>query len=290
MSKNSGLGKGLSAIFAENDIQEDKGIQKIRITLIEPKKDQPRKIFDSNALSQLAESIAANGVLQPILVRESLNGFYQIIAGERRWRAAKLAGLNEIPAIIIDADELKAAQFALIENIQRENLNAYEEAEAYRSLIHEYGLTQEEVSAKVGKNRSTIANSIRLLDLPKEVTDYLKEDKLTAGHCRAILGLQDKSKALELANKVIKRNMSVRETENAVKAANRPSKTDVRLQPTDSLVPYIADLEKKVRELSNHKILISTGAKKYIKIDYTNNKDLEELLEKICGQSIIEKE
>lgn len=297
MAKKSGLGRGIDVIWSDNSIEETvRGeVQKIRISLIEPKLDQPRQNFDAEALSQLADSIAANGVLQPILVRaSSQEGFYQIIAGERRWRASKQAGLTEIPAIIVEADELKAAQYALIENLQREDLDAWEEAAAYNKLIHDFGLSQEDVAGTLGRSRSAVANSLRLLDLPDEVTELLRARKLSAGHCRALLGLRDRTKMLPLAEKAVNRNLSVREVESAVKTANRAYLAEMRAAGGDEngvRVDYLAELETRATSMIGRRLRIQTGKRrKIISIEYQNDADLEELLLKICGEGIIEKE
>lgn len=289
--KKKSLGRGLDEIFMDNSLDSDvqSGISTLRISMVEPKADQPRKFFDSEALSQLADSIAANGVLQPILVRETFGGRYQIIAGERRWRASKLAGLSEIPAIILEADDLKVAQIALIENLQRENLNAYEEAQAYKALSDEYSLTQEEISLKIGKSRSAVANSLRLLDLPDEISQLLREDKLSAGHCRALLGLKDRSMALSLAEKMIARGMSVRDAEALVRAANKkkPEKDDDEIEPV--VVDYTAELEKKVTGLTGRYCKIqSKGARKTVSFEFADDEDLEEILSLICKTDIKE--
>ena len=205
MAKKGGLGRGLDSLFLDNSFDEvnKNAIEEIKISLIDPKSNQPRKYFDNEALAQLADSIAAHGVLQPIIVREITAGRYQIIAGERRWRASKLAGKTEIPCIIVDKDDLKAAQIALVENIQRENLNPLEEALAYRALAKEYEMTQEELSAQVGKSRSAIANSLRLLDLPEEVLPFVASGELSAGHARTLLGLKDRAMIEALAKKIV---------------------------------------------------------------------------------------
>ena len=289
--KKKSLGRGLDEIFMDNSLDSDvqSGISTLRISMVEPKADQPRKFFDSEALSQLADSIAANGVLQPILVRETFGGRYQIIAGERRWRASKLAGLSEIPAIILEADDLKVAQIALIENLQRENLNAYEEAQAYKALSDEYSLTQEEISLKIGKSRSAVANSLRLLDLPDEISQLLREDKLSAGHCRALLGLKDRKMALSLAEKMIARGMSVRDAEALVRAANKkkPEKDEDEIEAI--VVDYTAELEKKVTGLTGRYCKIqSKGARKTVSFEFADDEDLEELLSLICKTDIKE--
>ena len=299
MAKKNGLGRGLPQLFEDNSIEEavkQGDVQKLRISLIEPNLEQPRRHFDAEALSLLADSIAENGVLQPILVRASAQeGFYQIIAGERRWRASKQAGLSEIPAIIVEADEWKAARFALIENLQREDLDAWEEAAAYNSLIHHFDLSQEEVAAALGKSRSAIANSLRLLDLPEEISEYLREKKLTAGHCRAILGLREKEVMLPLAERAVSRNLSVREVETAVKAANRAylarSREEEPAEDVPVQVDYVADLESRATALIGRPLHIKTGKrKKLLQIEYQDDRDLEELLEKLCGESLVERE
>ena len=216
--KNSGLGRGLDAIFLNNALSEEPShsedaIARLKISMVDPKSDQPRKYFDKEALEQLADSIVENGLLQPILVREYGDGRYQIIAGERRFRASKIAGLTEIPAIVLDKDDKKAAQIALIENIQREDLNPLEEALAYKSLADEYDMTQEELSIKVGKSRSAIANSVRLLDLPDEVLTLVASKELSAGHARTILGLKKKDAMILLAQRAVEEGLSVRTLE-----------------------------------------------------------------------------
>ncbi len=288
MAKKTGLGRGLDFIFDDNSIEaENSGVTMLRISDVEPKADQPRKNFDNEALSQLADSIAANGVLQPILVRDAGGGFYQIIAGERRWRASKLAGLTEIPAIVMEADDLRTAQIALIENIQRENLNAYEEAKAYRALIDQFDLTQEEVAGQLGKSRSAIANSLRLLDLPEEISDLLRSDKLSAGHCKALLGLRDRSKIRALAEKIVASGMSVREAETAVRQANKVKKEEPETVPVE--VDYVAELEKKVTALTGRYCKIQTkGQRKTVSIEYGGDGDLEKLLSILCGQDVTE--
>lgn len=291
MAKKPALARGLDSIFSDNTPSDggSGGVLKLRISDVEPKSDQPRKDFDPEALSQLADSIAANGVLQPILVREvGSGGMYQIIAGERRWRASKLAGLLEIPAIVMDADDLTTAQIALIENIQRTDLNPYEEACAYRDLAKGFGLTQEEVSARLGKSRSAVANSLRLLDLPDPVAELLRSGELSAGHCRALLGLKDHGAIEDLAKKVSARNLSVRETEAAVRALNkaRPKKEE---DDEEVRVDYTNELERRVTDLCGRYCRItSKGRRKTVTVEYGGEDDLEELLSAICGKNITE--
>ena len=293
MAKKMSLGRGLDSIFGDNEIEtKDSQVQKVRIGMIEPKADQPRQHFDNEALSQLADSIAIHGVLQPILVRPSARaGFYQIIAGARRWRASKQAGLSEVPVIVVDADELQTAQFALIENLQREDLDAWEEGAAYSRLMRDFGLTQEEVSVKLGKSRSAVANSLRLLDLPEDVVELLRSKQLSAGHCRALLGLKDREQMFALANRAVVRNLSVREVEAAVKAANRTRKEENGPEVDGGVirVDYLADLEKRATSLIGRRVAIQAGKrKKILSVEYQTNEDLEELLLKLCGSEIIE--
>lgn len=289
MAKNKGLGRGLEAIFDDNSIDIEKsGHAMVRISLIEPKKDQPRLTFDREALASLADSIAANGVLQPIIVRESIGGMYSIIAGERRWRAAKLAGLTEIPVIVMDADEFMAAKIAMIENLQRENLNPYEEAKGYRDLMDNYSLTQEEISLQIGKSRSAIANSLRLLELPAEVIELIVDGTLSAGHGRALLGLKDKSQIVPMAIRAAARNLSVREVESAVKTANKKA-ADSDDIPAVPKVNYLADLEDKVTTALGRRCrIINTAKKKTIQLEFNDDDDLQDLLTAICGRAPIE--
>lgn len=278
-------------IFSDNEIESSGGgISTLRISDVEPKADQPRRDFDTEALASLADSIMQNGVLQPILVRETGKGLYQIIAGERRWRASKMAGLTEIPAIITEADDLKTAQIALIENIQREDLNPVEEAEAYRTLMDNFDLTQEEVASKVGKSRSAVANSMRLLDLPASAAKYLREGVLSAGHCRALLGLRDRDMIEALAEKIVLKNLSVRETEKAVKDANKTKKAPEAEKDDEPLtVNYVAELERKVTGVCGRYCKINAkGKRKTVTVEYEGDGDLEELLSLICGKDITE--
>lgn len=288
-AKKSGLGRGLDSLFLDTFEDENRkgGVQEIKISLIDPKSGQPRKVFDSEALAQLADSIAVHGVLQPILLREIGGDRYQIIAGERRWRASKLVGLTEIPAIVLDKDELAAAQIALVENVQRENLNPIEEAMAFRSLANEYGMTQEELSRQVGKSRSAIANALRLLDLPDEVLKLVSEGALSAGHARTLLGLRDREQILPLAKRAIELGLSVRELEDAVKRANRPIREKTEPEATFQ-VNYVAELEQKMMQGLGRKVKItSTGSKKLVSLYFEDNEDLEALLRSILGDEFV---
>ena len=288
--KNSGLGRGLDAIFLDNSHADDAptGEGKViglKLSLIDPRADQPRKHFDEDALQGLADSILKNGVFQPILVREYGEGRYQIIAGERRFRASKMAGLSEIPAIILDKDNQKTAQIALIENIQREDLNPVEEAMAYRSLADEYNMTQEELSSEIGKSRSAIANAMRLLDLPDEVLALVAGGALSAGHARTLLGVKNKENMLPLAEACIEKSWSVRVLEEEVKRANRPVRTDLPKEKEAPLVDYQRELELNLQRHFGRQVRIKgNGKKKCLCFFYEDNMDLTELLEAICGE------
>lgn len=290
--KNSGLGRGLDAIFLENTLEKENEnlenqISHLRISLVDPKSDQPRKNFDKEALEELADSILQNGLLQPILVREYGEGRYQIIAGERRFRASKIAGLTEIPAIILDKDDRKAAEIALIENIQREDLNPIEEAMAFKALAEEYDLTQEELSLKVGKSRSAIANATRLLDLPDEVLGLVASGELSAGHGRTLLGLRSHENMVILAKKVIELDLSVRQLEDEVKRANRPKRTDPIEEPLP-FVDYFRDMEIRIQSHLGRKVKIEgKGKKKTLTLFYEDNEDLDEILELLCGKDFL---
>lgn len=290
--KKTGLGKGLESIFADNyteKVAKNDGVTKLKLSQIEPKSDQPRKYFDTDLLESLADSIAQHGLLQPILVRLVDSGFYQIIAGERRYRASKMAGLTEIPVVVVEADELKTAELAIVENIQREDLNPYEEAQAYASLMDDFDLTQEQVSEKVGKSRSAIANALRLLDLPEEVLEMLKTGDISAGHARALLGLHDKDAIVDTAQKILIRSLSVRDTEALVKKLNKLLQNADENEDDEIVVDYVKDLETRARDLIGRQVKIkSKGKSKSIQIEYTDNEDLEQILVKLCGKKIIE--
>lgn len=292
-----GLGRDLYDIFGDNETVSAKNAaaEKISITSISPRKDQPRKNFDKEALELLADSVSKFGVLQPILVRkdEFDPTSYEIIAGERRWRAAKLAGLSDIPAVVIESDELKTAQLSIIENVQREDLNPVEEAMAYRTLIDKFNLKQDEVAQQVGKNRSTVANMLRLLDLPEEAVEMLREGLLTTGHARALLGLTNEEAIMPLARKVAENNMSVRDVETAVKRINAASEeqADEELaapSPYKMMArSYMKDLERRSMEALGRKVrILQTSRKRVVELSFDSNDDLEVLLTAICGQEI----
>ena len=292
MAKKKGLGRGLDAIFQDNAFPEEQSTSRDRLTvpisMIDTNPDQPRKAFDTEALAGLADSISANGLLQPILVRER-GGRYEIIAGERRYRASRMAGLNEVPVIIVEADDVSTAKFALIENLQREDLNAYEEAAAYKALMTEYSLSQEEISTTIGKSRSAIANSLRLLDLPDTIVKYLISGMLSAGHCRALLGLKDRTNMLPLAEKCIAKELSVRDVESAVRSLNKKKPEEDEVDTGEVKVNYFDELEKRFTGMTGRQLKIAhNGATKSIKIEYRDDEDLVDILKKLAGEELLE--
>lgn len=289
MAKTSGLGKGLGALFTENEIATEtkNEITVLRISLIEPDREQHRKTFDEQALSELSDSIQTHGLIQPIIVRPLENGNYRIIAGERRWRASKMAGLEEVPVIIRDAEDMEAAEIALIENLQREDLNPVDEANGYDRLICDYNITQEEVAKKVGKSRSVVTNALRLLNLPPDVLMLLKERKVSAGHARTLLGLKDTELISEACKTVVGKSLSVRATEKLVKQLNspKPQKTQQEL----SKDAYIKDAERKLTSELGRRVNIKyTSGKESgsLVLEYFDNDDLEEILSLLCRNDV----
>ena len=291
--KNSGLGRGLDAIFLNNSLENtnassENKITELPISMVDPKSDQPRKSFDTESLEELAKSIEENGLLQPILVREYGNGRYQIIAGERRFRASKIAGLSDIPAIILDRDDRKVAEISLIENIQRENLNPIEEAMAFKALANEYGLTQEELSERVGKSRSAIANATRLLDLPEAVLAMVASGELSAGHGRTLLGVKNQDNLILLAKRTVELDLSVRQLEEEVKRINKPQKPEPEEEELP-IVDYFKEMALRVQSHLGRRVEINgKGRKKSITLYYEDNEDLDELLKLLCGEDFLD--
>ena len=289
----SGLGRDFYSLLDDNILSGDKNnaATMLRIADVEPRSDQPRKTFAHESLEQLADSIGQFGVLQPIIVRENklLAGTYEIIAGERRWRASKMAGLNEIPAVVLEGDDLKAAQVAVIENVQREDLNPVEEAMAYDVLIDRYGLTQEQVAKQVGKNRSTITNMLRLLELPTEVLELLKNGEISAGHARALLGLKDEDKMPSLAQRIIEKGLSVRDVERTVRLLNYEPDVVEDDEESGLLMQrkaYMKDLEHRAVGVLGRRVkILKTAKKKVVELAYSDDEDLEALLKTICGET-----
>ena len=287
----NGLGRDFYSLLDDNILGSDKSsaATNLRISEVEPRSDQPRKTFAPEALSQLADSIGQFGVLQPIIVRESalLAGTYEIIAGERRWRAAKMAGLSEIPAVILDGDDLKAAQVAVIENVQREDLNPVEEAMAYDALIDRFGLTQDQVAKQVGKSRSAVTNTLRLLDLPDEVLELLRNGSLSAGHARALLGLKNEEQMPILAQKIMEKDLSVRDVEKTIRLMNYEPEaldTDEECALTQRKA-YMKDLEHRAVTVLGRRVrILKSAKKKVVELVYSDDDDLEALLKTICGE------
>ncbi|MBR4893260.1 MAG: ParB/RepB/Spo0J family partition protein [Clostridia bacterium] len=278
MALKRGLGKGLSTMINTIEPETDKNVvSQLNIIDVEPNKEQPRKNFDKEALDSLTSSIKEIGVILPIIVVKKDSGRYQIIAGERRWRAAKLAGLKTIPAIIKNYEEKEAAEVALIENLQREDLNPIEEAKGYKSLIDGFSMTQEEISKRVGKSRSAITNSLRILNLPEKIIKYLITGEISQGHGRALLSVNDDNLKIELADKIIKEGLNVRQVESLVKNISNTKKEKVKKMT--QLDIEIKSIEERISKSLSTKVTIKHGAKKgKIEIEYYGNDDLERLL------------
>lgn len=289
--KKTGLGKGLDALFGasplvteveeeqtKEQIEDNENLKTLKITDVEPNRDQPRKTFNQESLEELADSIKTYGVIQPIVVTKK-DGYYAIVAGERRWRAAKIAGLEEIPAIIRDDDEQTNKEIALIENIQREDLNPYEKALGIRQLMDKYGLTQEQVSKKIGKSRSSVSNTVRVLYLAPDVLELVKQGKLSEGHCKALAGISDPKRQYEAAIRMIERGESVRQAESK----NRTTKKEKKLDPKYQYL--YEDIEDRFQGFFGTKVKLDQGKRKgRIIIEYHNNDDLERMLNLIKGE------
>lgn len=281
MKKTSALGKGLASLIPESDLKfnDREQVLTIDINLIKPNKDQPRKNFDDEKLMELANSIKEHGIIQPIIVKEE-NNIYTIIAGERRWRAAKQLNLKEVPVIVKDLTEKEVVEISLIENIIRENLNPIEEAMAYKRLLKEFDLTQEEISKQVSKSRSTIANALRLLNLDERIQGYLIEGVISEGHGRAILGLDNKENQYIVAQKVIDENLNVRQTESLVKnyGKHQEDKEPIR-KPVEDI--YYKDIKVRLENHFNTKVNINNNSKNKgkIEIEYYSPEDLQRIIE-----------
>ena len=279
MASNKGLGKGLGALlgdFAE-ETAENSAYQLLPIYKVEPNPDQPRQDFDEEELQALADSITVHGVIQPLTVRQLPSGYYQIIAGERRWRAARLANLSEVPVVVMEADDKKAMELALIENLQRQDLNPVEEALGYQVLMEQYGLTQEEAATRVGKSRPAVANALRLLGLCPEVLEKVKKGELSAGHARAILTLKTEKKQLEAAQKIIALALSVRQAETLCKNMNKEPQPE---KQTVFAVDYVAECEKNLSKHLGRGVKIVNGKRKgRFELEFYGQEDLQHLLE-----------
>ncbi|MBR4989694.1 MAG: ParB/RepB/Spo0J family partition protein [Oscillospiraceae bacterium] len=277
---NKGLGKGLGALlgdFTEEPLEKS-AYQMLPIYKVEPNPDQPRQDFDEEELQALADSIEIHGIIQPLTVRELPSGYYQIIAGERRWRAARIANLSEVPAVIMEADDRKVKELALIENLQRQDLNPVEEALGYQSLMQEYGLTQEDAAKRVGKSRPAVANALRLLNLPGEVMEMVRSGKLSAGHARAVLVLKTEKKQLEAAQKISALGLSVRQAELLCK--NMAKEAPVKPEPDVIHVDYVAECEKQLSKQLGRGVKIINGKRKgKFELEFYGPEDLQILLD-----------
>ncbi len=286
MARKSGLGKGLEALFEDNSsVAGENGQEIIKISEISPNKDQPRKEFDLTALEQLADSIREHGVIQPLILRPMSSGGYQIVAGERRYRASRMAGLTELPAVIRDLSDKEAMELALIENLQREDLNPIEEAQGYQELMDHYGFTQETVSKSVGKSRPAVANALRLLRLPQPLMTHVQNGDLSAGHARALLSLNDEKLMEETAQKVMLKGMTVREIEKLSKSSENPKKEKRSFPKGDS---FYEEMELALSSELGRKVKVQAQRKKgSLTIEFYGKEDLKELvsrLEKLIGK------
>lgn len=280
MASQKGLGRGLGALLGDfdQDAAEDSAYKLLPLHRVEPNPDQPRQDFDEEELAALAESIRVHGVLQPLTVRETGGGYYQIIAGERRWRASRMAGLTDVPAIVIEADDRKAKELALIENLQRQDLNSVEESLGYQSLMNEFGLTQEEAAQRVGKSRPAVANALRLLTLDEKVLDMLRAGELTAGHAKAILMLKSEKKQLEAAQKIANLGLSVRQAELLCK--NMSKEQPEKKEPATFQVDYVRECEKSLSKHLGRGVRIVNGKRKgRFELEFYGQDDLQTLLD-----------
>ena len=285
MASERGLGKGLGALLGDAALQsQEGGSVSLPLAQVEPGLKQPRKRFDEETLADLADSIRTHGIIQPLTVRRLSSGYYQIIAGERRWRAAKLAGLSEVPAVIIEADDRKVMELGLIENLQREDLNPMEEAMGYRTLMEEYGLTQEETAQRVGKSRPAVANALRLIALPDAIRHLVEEGQLSAGHARALLSISSSTLQKKLAQKIIAEGLSVRQTEALAKrfAREEAQEETAYAAPPDPMKLYRDAAAKDLTTRWGRKVSFTMGPKKgKLEFEFYNDEDLTELLDRL---------
>lgn len=281
--KKAGLGKGLDALFIDNSTEE-KGDMLINLNEIEPNREQPRKYFDDEALRELSESIAKHGVIQPLLVRPLSDGGYQLIAGERRWRASRMAGLSQVPVVVKEMTDQEAMELALIENLQREDLNPIEEAEGFKLLMDTYNFTQEQAAERVGKSRPAVANALRLLVLPEEILDMVKMGKLSAGHARTILPITDKKLLMKLVDEILAKDLSVRETERLVKTLSKPA--EEKSKKKSKRDSFYDECELSIRETMGRKakINVSKNNKGTIELEFFSKEDLEKILMALSNQ------
>ena len=288
--KRQSLGKGLDALFVDNHV-ETGSVSQLRLTDIEPNKNQPREDFDEKALRELADSIAVHGVLQPLVVRPLSGGIYQIVAGERRWRASRMAGLSEIPVVIKELSDSETLEIAIIENLQREDLNPVELAQGYQSLADDYGLTQEQIATKVGKSRSAVANTIRLLNLPKQIQTLVAEGKISSGHARALLAITYEELLLETADRVMRENLTVREVENIAKhqeklvAGKEPNKKEPQASVSWGEDSYYKEIELALStELSRKVSVTHDDNKGRLVLEFYNKEDLAAIAKRLSEE------
>lgn len=282
--EKKGLGMGLDALFAANayDDEPEAELLIVPINRVEPREDQPRRNFDPKALEDLSDSIRQYGLIQPITVRKLPNDYYQIIAGERRWRAARLAELNEVPVRVLEADDRRTAELALVENLQREDLNPIEEAKGYRSLMQDYGLTQEETARSVGRSRPAVANSLRLLSLSEPVMELVEKGELSAGHARALIPIENEKLQLETAREVVKKSLSVRKTERMAAKLCRPEPEKPQPEKDELRVDYAAELSDELSRLLGRRVrLVESRAGGRIELEYYGTEDREKLIEQL---------
>ena len=282
--EKKGLGSGLGALFGNDDFSEEESeLLYLPITKVEPRIEQPRYYFDEEALQELAESIAQYGLIQPITVRKLESGYYQIIAGERRWRASRMAGMSEVPVRVIEADDRRTAELALVENLQREDLNPIEEAKGYKTLIEVYGLTQEEAAKSVGRSRPAITNSMRLLTLSQPVMDMVEKGQLSAGHARALIPISDEKQQLSAAKEVLEKSYSVRRTEQLAAKINRAPKNEEQA-PSGINVDYSAEVANKLSLALGRKVKLIDGKKTgRIELEFYGADDREALIEALIN-------
>jgi len=282
--RKGGLGKGLDVLFAENSAKDGISSVMLRITELEPNRNQPRRAFDQSALEELADSIREVGIIQPITVRSIADGGYQIVAGERRWRAAQIAGLQEVPVIIHELTDREVAEYALIENLQREDLDVMEEAEGYRHLMSEYGMTQEQVSERMGKSRSAIANTVRLLELPDGVQKLLRRGELTAGHARALLALPTADDMLRIGNLAAKRGMTVRDVEKAVKKEKEAGGAEKKPKAV-SRSSILDEVELALSEAMRRRVKVSGNEeRRTLEVDFFSVEELYDMARRLAGE------
>lgn len=278
-SKQSGLGKGLKSLMLENSVDDMTATNMLSINEIQRNEDQPRKTFDEGALQELSDSITQHGVLQPLLVRPLPQGGYQLVAGERRWRASRMAGLKEVPVVIRELSDVETMEIAIIENLQREDLNPIEEAEGLQALIDRCGFTQEEVAVSVGKSRPAIANALRLLKLPQEVRDMTRDGQISAGHARALLAFDNEPMIYEAAQNIIRNNLTVRDVERLAKMAEKTARTRTNSKRRDS---FYDEVELSLTEVLGRKVKVYNGrGKGTLEIEFYSAEDLKEIANKL---------